>query len=264
MEERSFAQSAAPDVPRSGNPAKIIVASTDSSFVQSLVNGVSRTGISVHAAPSISQLISSIGEHHYDLIMVDAYLTDGDANAALSTLSKANGLPYIAVRHECGDEVDRIVSLELGADICISTGCNIREVIAIIRAAIRRKAKLENMVYNDPQPKHEISHRSRFKFYDFILDYGSRELAHFNAAISITNVEYIILFELLRGSNQVVRRDKLRTKLNIDYSRDDRSIDVFVSRLRRKLGNYDQRAVIGTVRGLGYRMAAEVSYFQVD
>lgn len=264
MEDQVSAQSSDPDVRRSGNSAKIIVASTDRSFVQSLVNGVSRTGISCHTAPSISQLISSIDEHHYELIIADAYLTDGNVNAALSTLGKANGLPCIAVRHDCGDEVDRIVSLEMGADICISTDCNIREIIAIIRAAIRRKANLENIISNDAQPKYEISHRSRFKFYNFILDHGSRELAHSNTAIPITNSEYVILFELLREPEQVVLRNELRAALNINDSTNDRSIDVFVSRLRKKLGDFDQRKVINTVRGLGYKMAAKVSYSQVN
>jgi len=264
MEDQVSAQYSAPGVRRSGNSAKIIVASTDRSFVQSLVNGVSRTDILCHTAPSISQLISSIDKYHYELIIADAYLIDGNVNAALSTLGKANGFPCIAVRHDCGDEVDRIVSLEMGADICISTDCNIREIIAIIRAAIRRKAKLENIICNDSQSKHETSHRSRFKFYDFILDYGSRELMHFNIAIPVTNSECAILFELLRDSEQVVRRDKLRAALSINDSTNDRSIDVFISRLRRKLGDFDQRKVINTVRGLGYKMAAKVSYSQVN
>jgi two-component system response regulator CpxR len=149
-----------------------------------------------------------------------------------------------------GEDVDRIVGLEIGADDYLPKPFNPRELVARIRAVLRR-------MESDPQPQTDAG---RLVVGDIELVPGTRTVLRAGQKVDLTSVEFAILETLLRLAGQVVSRDDLvKQALGRRLSAYDRSIDVHVSSLRRKLG---QRAGdserIKTIRNIGYLYSAEV------
>jgi DNA-binding response OmpR family regulator len=148
-----------------------------------------------------------------------------------------------------GDDVDRIVGLEMGADDYLPKPFNPRELVARIRAVLRR-------VESDPQSKADSG---RLVIGDIELVAGTRTVLRDGQKIDLTSVEFAILETLLRQAGQVVSRDDLvQQALGRRLSAYDRSIDVHVSSLRRKLGHPSgETERIKTVRNIGYLYSAE-------
>jgi DNA-binding response OmpR family regulator len=149
-----------------------------------------------------------------------------------------------------GDEVDRIVGLEIGADDYLPKPFNPRELVARIRAVLRRV---------EPQPQFPID-SGKLIIGDIELVPGTRTVRRTGQNVDLTSVEFTILETLLRLAGQVVSRDELvRQALGRNLSAYDRSIDVHVSSLRKKLGlRTDQSERIKTVRNIGYLYSAEM------
>jgi two-component system response regulator CpxR len=141
-----------------------------------------------------------------------------------------------------GDDVDRIVGLEMGADDYLPKPFNPRELVARIRAVLRR---VEATVRAEPE---------LITVGDVVLDTGARTAHRDGEEIRLTAVEFDVLEQLVRNAGVVVSREKLtRDVLDREYSALDRSIDMHVSNLRRKLGTeYAGVERIKTIRGVGY------------
>jgi len=144
-----------------------------------------------------------------------------------------------------GDEVDRIVGLELGADDYLSKPFNPRELVARIRAVLRRT--------HDARTPGERS-AERLSVDDVLVDVGRRIVRRGDTPIELTAVEFALLELLMRAAGTVVRRDDLaRGALGRSLLPFDRSIDVHVSRVRKKLGpRPDGGERIATLRAVGY------------
>jgi DNA-binding response OmpR family regulator len=148
-----------------------------------------------------------------------------------------------------GDEVDRIVGLEIGADDYLPKPFNPRELVARIRAVLRRAEV----------PPSSQTDSGRLVVGDIELISGTRTLSRAGKKVELTSVEFTIIEVLVRLAGQVVSRDELvRQALGRSLSAYDRSIDVHVSSLRKKLGpRTDKSERIKTVRNIGYLYAAE-------
>jgi two-component system response regulator CpxR len=148
-----------------------------------------------------------------------------------------------------GSDVDRIVGLEIGADDYLPKPFNPRELVARIRAILRRARPAE-----DAEGADDAARRDRITVGDIELDRGSRSARRRGAALELTSVEFDLLELLLRAAGAVVARDALSEKvLGRKLTPFDRSIDVHVSNLRRKLGPHpDGSERIKTVRSVGY------------
>jgi two-component system OmpR family response regulator len=150
------------------------------------------------------------------------------------------------------DDIDRIVGLEIGADDYLPKPFHPRELIARVRAVLRRTRKAQHV----PPPV-----TVRWRFAGFLLDEGTRSLADpAGAAITLTGGEFDLLVAFLRHPQRVLNRDQL-----LDWTRGrdagpfDRSMDMQVGRLRRKLAQHpDGTMLIKTVRGGGYTLSAAV------
>jgi len=144
-----------------------------------------------------------------------------------------------------GDEVDRIVGLELGADDYLSKPFNPRELVARIRAVLRR---------TQPETRVGGERADRLTVDDVVVDLGRRLVRRGGAAVELTAVEFALLELLMRAAGTVVRRDDLaRGALGRNLLPFDRSIDVHVSRMRKKLGpRPDGGERITTLRAVGY------------
>jgi len=194
-------------------------------------------------------------ESHVDLLVLDLMLPGEDGIAICRDLRKRSQLPVIMLTAR-GDDVDRIVGLEVGADDYVPKPFNPRELLGRVKAVLRRAAHTPR----DPDP---ASVRG-FNFAGWQLDTTSRALKEpGGTAVPLSGAEYRLLAVLLTSANRVLSRAQL-TELLHGREADplDRSIDVRVSRLRQILGD-DARApqIIKTVYGEGYVVGVAVESY---
>ena len=183
------------------------------------------------------------------LVVLDVMLPGINGFEVLRRIRAVSRVPVLMLTAR-GEDVDRIVGLEIGADDYLPKPFNPRELVARIRAVLRR-------MESDPQPQTDAG---RLVVGDIELVPGTRTVLRAGQKVDLTSVEFAILETLLRLAGQVVSRDDLvKQALGRRLSAYDRSIDVHVSSLRRKLG---QRAGdserIKTIRNIGYLYSAEV------
>jgi len=175
-----------------------------------------------------------------ELVILDVMLPGLGGFEVLKGIRERSRVPVIMLTAR-GEEVDRIVGLEMGADDYIPKPFNPRELAARIRAILRRSSAAE-----EPPDVLEAG--------DLTMDFGARAVRSAGAEIELTGAEFAVLETLLRCAGTVVSRDDLsRQALGRRASAFDRSLDVHLSNLRRKLGPLpDGGERIKTVRGVGY------------
>ena len=198
----------------------------------------------------------------YDLMVLDVMLPSLDGFEVLRRLraggSEAAKLPVVMLTAH-GDEVDRIVGLELGADDYLPKPFNSRELLARMHAILRRvKTELDAPPHSPPQNTQEAA-RQRLHVGDVEMDAGARAVRRAGETLDLTAAEFDLLHALLDAAGQVVTREKLaRDGLDRRLLPFDRSLDMHVSKLRRKLGSTaDGAERIRTVRGVGYIYVTE-------
>ena len=181
----------------------------------------------------------------YHLAVLDVMLPGVSGFDLLRSIRATSRIPVLMLTAR-GDDVDRIVGLELGADDYLSKPFNPRELVARIRAILRRAQP-------DPRGSGERG-AAPLTVDDVAMDLGRRVVRRAGTAIELTAVEFALLELLLRAAGSVVRREDLaRGALGRSLMPFDRSIDVHVSRVRKKLGpRADGGERIATLRAVGY------------
>ena len=175
-----------------------------------------------------------------DLVVLDVMLPGIDGFEILKRLRQQSRVPVLMLTAR-GDDVDRIVGLELGADDYLAKPFNPRELVARIRAILRR-------IETKPTG-------GRIEVNGVTLDPGTREVAIDGTPVQTTTLEFDILEILMRAAGRVVSRDMLMESMyNRKATPFDRSIDMHVSHLRKKLEQ--NRVLIKTIRGVGYQFVA--------
>jgi two-component system response regulator CpxR len=179
-----------------------------------------------------------------DLVVLDVMLPGIDGFQVLRSIRKQSNVPVIMLTAR-GEDIDRIVGLEMGADDYLPKPFNARELAARIRAVLRRLHPSEKEF-------------GRLEVNDVALDVGSREVTCAGRKLDLTTSEFEILEMLMRSAGRVLSRDQIMERL---YDRTagplDRSIDMHVSHLRRKLGGRGTH--IKTIRGSGYQFVRSSS-----
>jgi two-component system response regulator CpxR len=183
----------------------------------------------------------------HSLVVLDVMLPGMNGFDVLRRIRAKSSIPVLMLTAR-GDDVDRIVGLEIGADDYLSKPFNPRELVARIRAILRRT-----------QPGETGSGaREAFVVGDIEMDTATRTVRRAGEQIELTVVEYDLLEKLLRSAGQIAKREELvKEVLGRELSPFDRSIDMHVSNLRKKLGhqlNGFER--IKTIRGVGYIYAS--------
>ena len=189
---------------------------------------------------------------HYQLIVLDLMLPGESGLELARWLRSVSDVPIVMLT-AMGEETDRIVGLELGADDYVPKPFNPRELLARIRAVLRRAG-------DAPASRHEAGTRA-LHFGDWTLEPARRRLLNPEGAeVALTGGEYDLLLALVERPNRVLTRDMLLDLLRGRQAGPfDRAIDVAISRLRRKLEDDGRNAqLIKTVRGGGYVLAATV------
>jgi DNA-binding response OmpR family regulator len=183
----------------------------------------------------------------YVLIVLDVMLPGINGFEVLRRLRATSRIPVLLLTAR-GEDVDRIVGLEIGADDYLPKPFNPRELVARIRAILRRTKEGKPSV----PPVPEVLRVGNLE-----LDPATRIIRHFGKPVEFTSVEFNLLEALLRDAGRVVTRERLATLvLSRKFSPFDRSIDMHVSKVRKKLGDTDGGTeYIKTVRGVGYIFA---------
>lgn len=182
----------------------------------------------------------------YTLVVLDVMLPGLNGFDALSSIRSKSRVPVLMLTAR-GDDVDRIVGLEMGADDYLPKPFNPRELIARIRAILRRARPETDETLTPASPE-------RFSVGDVELDKGTRIVTRSGEQLALTTVEFDLLEALMRSAGHIVTREELvKSILGRNFSPSDRSIDTHVSNLRKKLGHYtDGIERIKTIRAVGY------------
>jgi two-component system, OmpR family, response regulator len=232
----------------------LLVVDDDPSVRELLRDCLEGEGFAVSEAENSRAMFERLARGGVDLITLDLML-GGESGLALAAQVRGQYAVPIVMITGRGDTIDRVVGLEVGADDYISKPFHPREVIARIRAVLRR-AQGSNPS-NVAQPPSE-----KLSFDGWTLDIGRRELAAADKAVQpLTTAEFNLLEALLRRPQRVLSRDVIMDLIKgHDWTPFDRSIDALVSRLRRKIeSDPDHPSLVKTVRGVGYIFACDVT-----
>jgi len=181
----------------------------------------------------------------YAIVIIDVMLPDLLGFEVLRRLRAQSHVPVLMLTAR-GDDLDRILGLELGADDYLPKPFNPRELAARLRAILRRTQPQGQGLSPSPRPV-------RVRVGDVELDRGARTVRCGERTVDLTTVEFDLLETLLTGAGQVLSRDVLvKNVLGREFSPFDRSIDVHIANLRRKLGLFGDAERIKGVRGVGY------------
>src|SRR2546426_5987474 len=182
------------------------------------------------------------------LIVLDVMLPKLNGFEVLRRIRRTSRIPVLLVTAR-GEDVDRIVGLEIGADDYLPKPFNPRELVARIRAILRRT--------RSPEAARETQIPETLRVGDIELDPATRTVRHAGQPVDLTSVEFNLLEVLLREAGRVVTRERLvNAVLSRKFSPFDRSIDMHVSKVRKKLGDSEGAPEhIKTIRGVGYIFA---------
>ena len=227
------------------NTTELLLVEDDLRLRDLLERYLSAQEFHVRGVANIAGMRKVLREHHVQVIVLDLMLPDGDGLSVCRQLrGEGNNVPIIMLTAK-GDDVDRIVGLEIGADDYLSKPCNPRELVARIRAVLRRVAPAR------------LQSSAEVHFGDFAFEASSRTLSKAGQAIKLTSGECAVLAALTAHSGQALTRDKLigLTK-GSGIEPFDRSIDVMVVRLRKLLEDDPKNPRwLQTVWGVGYVFA---------
>jgi two-component system OmpR family response regulator len=229
---------------------RVLIVDDDASLRSEVADYLSANGFDVRTAAHAREMDAVLAEHPFDLVVLDVMMPGEGGLSICRRLSDAGG-PAIIIMSAMGDEIDRILGLELGADDYVPKPCNPRELLARMRAVLRRR---------DGAPAATNRDGMEFEFVGYTLDLLKRRLrAPSGVLVLLTSGELSLLTAFLEHPGRVLTRDQL-----VDFARGsdadifDRAIDVQISRLRRKLNECDGQDLIRTFRGAGYMFNAPV------
>ena len=184
---------------------------------------------------------------NFDAILLDVMMPKIDGLEVLRAIRRKSSVPVLMLTG-LGDEADRIVGLEIGADDYLPKTFSTRELLARLRAVIRRSRMFSVSKDDEAEPVTAVG--------DLILNVATRECTVAGRLAALTTIEFDLLLALARAVGRVKTRERLLIETaERDFEAFDRSIDVHISSIRRKLGD-DAKAprYIQTIRGVGYRM----------
>jgi len=225
----------------------------DDAEIRSLLSGyLIKNGMRVTTAADGRAMWHVLDQARFDLVVLDLMLPGDDGLTLCRNLRARSDVPVIMLTAR-GEETDRIVGLEMGADDYVAKPFSARELLARIKVILRRTRSLPPTMQEDPAKK--------LRFGEWILDTAHRHLLSSSGVVTaLSGTEYRLLRIFLSHPNRVLNRDQL---LDLTQGKEadplDRSIDVQISRLRHRLGDDPREPrLIKTVRGEGYVLSSPV------
>lgn len=204
-------------------------------------------GFMAQNAPTLEEARKLFADKMFDIVILDLMLPDGDGIDFCREIRETSTVPILMLTAR-GDEMDRIVGLELGADDYLPKPFNPRELVARLRAILRRTV-----------PHHEPVDGDRVIFGDVEIDFNSMEALKGGKKVELTAYQFKILKVLIERSGRVQSREQLLDAVRgVELEAFDRSIDVHISRIRTAIENDPKNPkLIKTVRGVGYIFIGE-------
>jgi two-component system OmpR family response regulator len=225
-------------------PNRVLLIDDDDRLHELLSSYLGQNGMQVTRASNGRQGLNLLEVGTYDAVLLDVMMPGMDGLEVCKRIRATSHIPVIMLTAK-GDETDRVVGLELGADDYLPKPFSPRELLARLRAVLRRS--------NPEVPTEKIAAG------EVALDLTSREARHRGELLDLTGLEFDLLAALVRRAGRVIPRDSLLDEAGRgDVVVNDRTVDVHISHLRHKLGD-DPRdpKLIKTVRGVGYVLAKE-------
>lgn len=228
--------------------ASVLIVDDDAQLCELLTRFLGAEGLKVRSIPSGAQGVDCALSGGYDLVVLDVMLPGMDGFEVLRRIRVQSNIPILMLTAR-GDDLDRILGLEIGADDYLPKPFNARELAARVRAILRRARSVDAGA--------RVQGIVPLSAGDLQLNAAARTVHRGTQAINLTAVEFDLLEKLMRSAGRVVGRDELtREVLGREFSPFDRSIDTHIWNLRRKVGPYDDGTErIKGIRGVGYLLA---------
>lgn len=222
--------------------SRVLLIDDDARLPELLASYLGQNGVSLTAAPDGPKGLAALEQGAFDAVLLDVMMPGMDGLEVCRRIRSKSNVPVIMLTAR-GDETDRVVGLELGADDYVAKPFSPRELLARLKAVLRRSRP--DVLSEELQAG------------DVKLDIGSRVVAVKGAPVELTGIEFDILVALMRRAGRVVPRDALLSEAGrSDVVVGERTVDVHISHLRQKLGD-DPPRLIKTVRGVGYVLTRE-------
>jgi len=220
----------------------VLIVDDDTRLFELLDSYLGQNDVTARSAPDGQTALRLLAQHSVDAVLLDVMMPGMDGLNVLRKIRETSQVPVIMLTAK-GDETDRVVGLELGADDYLPKPFSPRELLARLRAVVRRTQA--------------HGERRQFVVSGVRVDLESRRVERDGRSLDLTGLEFDLLVALMQRAGRVVARTSLLELAGRnDVSVSDRAVDVHVSHLRRKLGD-DPPRLICTVRGVGYMFARD-------
>jgi two-component system response regulator RegX3 len=225
---------------------RVLLVEDEESITAPLREALAREGLDADVARTAAEALELAGRVDPDIVLLDLMLPDGSGFDVCRELRRTSRVPIIMVTAR-GEEADRVAGLELGADDYVTKPFSAREVVARIRAVLRRA---------EPRPAAEDD--GPIAIGELRVDPGSRIATVGGRTLELSRKEFEVLELLAREAGRVVSRERLLEEVwDTNWFGSTKTLDVHVSGLRRKLGDDPSSPrYLHTVRGVGFRLAA--------
>jgi two-component system, OmpR family, response regulator len=239
-----------------GRADRIVVADDDPAMRQMIASYLEDHDLSVAAASGRGELFRNMQAREPSMIVLDLKLGQDDGFDILRDIRASSDVPVIVITGHRSDEIDRIVGLELGADDYVVKPFSLRELLARIRAVLRRQELGRTARTRDPE-------RGGYRFEGWRLERRGRKLIDpSGSSVPMSRGEFALLLAFLESPQRPLSREHLLQATRVHEDAFDRSIDVQVLRLRRKLElDPSSPRLLKTERGVGYIFAAQAEPF---
>jgi two-component system response regulator RegX3 len=226
----------------------VLVVEDEGSFIEALEIGLSREGFKVTVARDGAEALDVFDSVNPDLVLLDVMLPKVSGIDVCRELRSRSNVPIIMVTAK-GSEIDTVVGLEVGADDYVTKPYRMRELVARMRAVLRRRP------FDDAEPQAEIDLAETLRVGDVVLDPERHEVTVRGEIVQLPLKEFELLALLLLNAGRVLTRDTLIDRVwGSDYVGDTKTLDVHIKRLRSKVESDPTNPVrIVTIRGLGYK-----------
>lgn len=225
---------------------KILLVDDDVTLCELLSEFLQADDFTVETLHSGQQAINRLlQKEEFDTVVLDIMMPNVSGLDVLREVRAKSKVPILMLTGR-GDDIDRIIGLEMGADDYLAKPCNPRELAARIRAILRRTQQDQIVTAN------------HFELHGIVIDNGSRSVTAKGSPVPLTSAEFNALSLLIEHAGQTIsKQDMTEQVLNRPLEAYDRSMDVHISRIRQKLSALGISDVIKSVRGLGYQMLTE-------
>jgi DNA-binding response OmpR family regulator len=221
---------------------RVLIVDDDARLFELLHSYLAQNGIGAESARDGQVALHLLESGGFDAVLLDVMMPGMDGLSVLRKIRDQGDLPVLMLTAK-GDETDRVVGLELGADDYLPKPFSPRELLARLRAVVRRTQSREV--------------RQKLNVSGVNVDLESRRVSRAGVLVELTGLEFDVLCVLLQRAGRVVQRSVLLELAGRnDVTVSDRTVDVHVSHLRKKLGD-DPPRLIRTIRGVGYMFARE-------